>query len=275
MARLRMVRRISAAAMTACLMAPAAALAADIVVRAPTAPLAPPVLAEDFSSGWYVRGDFTTSLYRRPSARYFDQVNFAPGQWVSLRDTRGGTAFGGGLGLGFKYRWFRLDTTLEIRSAASVSGMAPPEGNWAYAGPLPSPVRTERFGVASQAALVNAYVDLGTFGPVTPYLGAGIGVARLTAGSYSSTPVAAAAQLGETTVIPTLAGTTKWTLAWAGMAGFTIDVTPQTKLDLGYRYLHMGALRFTDTAGGAYRTTVAAHEVRLGLRYMFGDGLGQ
>jgi opacity protein-like surface antigen len=269
-----MVRRISAAAMTACLMAPAGAIAADLGSRMPAAPLAPPVLAEDFSSGWYMRGDFTASLYRRPSARYFDQVNFAPGQWVSLRDTRGGTAFGGGLGLGFKYRWFRLDTTLDIRSAASVSGMAPPAGNWAYVGPLPSPARTERFGVSSQVALVNAYVDLGTFGPVTPYLGAGLGVARLTAGSYSSTPVPAAALLGETTVTPTLTASTKWTLAWAAMAGMTVDLTPQTKLDLGYRYLHMGALRFSDLAGGGYRTTVAAHELRVGLRYMFGDGLG-
>lgn len=274
MARLGMVRRIAAVTLAAALLIPAGALAADLGSRLPAAPLAPPVLAEDFSSGWYVRGDFTTSFYRRPAARYFDQVNFAPGQWVSLRDTRGGTAFGGGLGLGFKYRWFRLDTTLDIHAATSMRGMAPPAGNWANPGPLPTPARTERFGVSSQVALVNAYVDLGTLGPLTPYLGAGIGVARLTAGSYSSTPVPAAALLGETTVVPTLTGTTKWTLAWAGMAGVTVDVTPQTKIDLGYRYLHMGALRFADTAGGAYRTTVAAHELRLGLRYMFGDGLG-
>jgi opacity protein-like surface antigen len=275
MARLTMVRRLGLLALAASALGFSQASAADLVVRAPATPLAPPVLAEDFSSGWYVRGDFTASLFRRPSARYFDQVNFAPGQWVSLRDTRGGTAFGGGLGLGFKYRWFRIDTTVDIRSAASVTGMAPPQGNWAYVGPLPNPVRTERFGVSSQTALVNAYADLGTFGPVTPYVGAGLGVARLTASSYSSTPVPAAALLGEATVIPTLTGTTKWTLAWAAMAGVTVDVTPQTKIDLGYRYLHMGALRFADTAGGAYRTTVAAHELRLGLRYMFGDGLGQ
>jgi opacity protein-like surface antigen len=256
----------------ACLLA-ASAQAADVRGREAPPPLLPPVLAEDFSSGWYVRGDVTASLFRRPSARYFDVVNFAPGQWVDLRDTRASTAFGGGLGVGFKYKWFRLDTVLDIRSTARFSGYAPPEGNWNYAGPLPVPARLDRFGVTAHSALVNAYVDLGGWGGITPYVGAGLGVARLAASNYLSTPVPAAALLGETTATPTLTSTVKWTLAWAAMAGVTIDVTPQTKLDIGYRYMHMGALRFADTAGGAYRTTVAAHEIRIGLRYMFGDGL--
>jgi opacity protein-like surface antigen len=252
----------------------ASALAADTRRGELPAPLAPPVLTDDFSSGWYVRGDFTASLFRRPAARYFDVVNFAPGQWVELRDTRGGTAFGGGIGAGFKYRWLRLDATLDIRSAARVSGFAPPEGNWGYVGPLPVPSRVERFGVSAHTALVNAYVDLGAFAGISPYLGVGIGAARLSASGYTSTPVPAAAALGELATAPSLTNTAKWTLAWAAMAGVTVDLTPQTKIDLGYRYLHMGSLRFADTAGGAYRTTVAAHEIRIGLRYMFGDAAG-
>lgn len=245
--------------------------AADVRGAAPP-PLAPPVLAEDFSSGWYVRGDLTASLFRRPSARVFDIVNFAPGQWVDLRDTQASTVFGGGAGFGFKYKWFRLDATLDLRSTARFSGFAPPEGNWAYAGPLPVPARTERFGVTGQTALINAYLDLGTFSAVTPYVGAGIGVSRLAASNYVSTPVPAAALLGELTAVPNLTGTVKWNLTFAAMAGVTVDITPQAKLDVGYRYLHMGALRFADTAGGAYRAAVAAHEFRIGLRYMFGEG---
>ncbi len=271
---LRNGTRLSAVAM-ACLVLAATppALAADTRGAAPSAPLLPPVLAEDFSSGWYMRGDLTASFFRRPAARYFDAVNLAPGAWVDLRDTRAGTGFGAGLGAGFKYKWLRLDTTLDIRSTARLSGFAPPEGNWAYAGPLPVPARTDRFGVTAHSLLVNAYVDLGGWGGVTPYLGIGIGTARLAASGYISTPVPAAALLGETTRTPNLVATVKWTLAWAAMAGVTIDLTPQTKIDLGYRYMHMGALRFADNAGGAYRTTVAAHEFRVGLRYMFGDGM--
>lgn len=265
---------VAAAGLLAALVLASPGHAADTRSPAPAAPLLPPVLAEDFSSGWYVRGDVNASLFRRPSARTFDVANFAPGQWVELRDTRGANAFGGSLGAGFKYKWFRLDTTLDIRSTARLSGFAPPEGNWGYAGPLPNPARIERFGVTAHSALVNAYVDLGGWGGVTPYVGAGVGVARIAASSYVSTPLPAAALLGETTVTPALTNTVKWTLAWAAMAGVTIDVTPQTKIDVGYRYMHMGALSFADTGGGAYRTTVAAHEFRIGLRYMFGDGLG-
>jgi opacity protein-like surface antigen len=265
--------RLAAALLAASLVAAAsAAQAADRRGPAPP-PLAPPVLPEDFSSGWYMRGDLSASLFRRPAARYLDLLNLDPPAWVELRDTRAGTAFGGGLGFGFKYKWLRLDATLDLRATARFSGFAPPEGNWGYVGPLPVPAREERFGVTSQTALLNAYLDLGSLSGITPYVGAGIGVARLAASNYVSTPVPAAALLGEVAVIPTLTGTVKWTLAWAAMAGLTVDLTPQVKLDLGYRYLHMGALRFADTAGGAYRTTVAAHEVRIGLRYMFGDGL--
>lgn len=270
---LRIGTRLSAVALAGLMLAVAPALAAETRGAAPPAPLLPPVLAEDFSSGWYVRGDLNVSLFRRPAARYLDAVNVVPGAWVDLRDTRAGTGFGGSLGAGFKYKWLRLDTTLDIRSTARLSGFAPPEGNWAYAGPLPVPARNDRFGVTAHSMLVNAYVDLGGWGGVTPYVGVGIGTARLAASGYVSTPVPAAALLGETTRTPNLVSTVKWTLAWAAMAGVTIDLSPQTKVDLGYRYMHMGALRFADTAGGAYRTTVAAHEFRIGLRYMFGDGV--
>lgn len=251
------------------------ASAADLGTRAPQAPLAPPILAEDFSSGWYVRGDFIASFYRRAALGLADTAYVGPGRWVDLNDTRAATGFGGGIGLGFKYKSVRIDATLDIRAPARFSGMVPPGGDWSYAGPLPVPARSDRFGVASQTALINAYVDLGTFGPVTPYIGAGIGVARLSASGYGSTPVPAAAALGEQAVTPDLARTTKWNLAVAAMAGVTVDITPQAKLDLGYRYIHMGSLRFADTAGGTYRAgPVAAHEFRIGLRYMFGDGLG-
>lgn len=244
------------------------ALAADRQAAPSDAPLAPPVLAEDYSSGWYVRGDLTADMFRSPAISAFSA---AAGRFVEERGTRGGRSLGGGLGFGFKYKGFRLDTTLDIRGTATFSGFAAPLGNWTYAGPLPVPSRVDRFGVSSQTLLLNAYADLGTWGPLTPYLGAGLGTARLAASRFVSTPVPAAAALGDATVTPVLANTTKWTLAWAAMAGVTVDVTPQAKIDIGYRYLHMGSLRFVDTTGGSYRTTVAAHEVRVGLRYMFAD----
>lgn len=264
----RLSHRIAVFAAALCMAAPA--LAADRRAPLPDAPLAPPVLPEDFSSGWYVRGDLTANLFRSPAMAIFDDTANA---LVEQRGTRAGRSLGGGLGAGFKYKSFRLDATLDIHGRATFSGFSPPQGNWGYVGPLPVPSRLNSFGVSAQTLLINAYADLGAFGPLTPYVGVGLGTARLSASNFVSTPVPAAAALGETVFTPVLANTTKWTLAWAAMAGVTVDVTPQTKIDIGYRYLHMGSLRFIDTVGGSYRTTVAAHEIRVGLRYMFGDGL--
>jgi opacity protein-like surface antigen len=269
----RLALAIIAASTLAAAQGPASA--ADLAERPSLAPLAPPVLPEDFDSGWYARGDVSASLFRGASLGLAGTPHVVPGQWVDLRDNRAGSASGGGLGFGFKYKWFRLDATLDLRSAVSLSGMAPPNGDWSYAGPLPVPARTERFGVSSQTALINAYAEFGPWRGIAPYVGVGIGLARLDASSASSTPLPAAAALGEAYTAPSLTQTTKWNLALAAMAGVTFDITPQTKLDLGYRYLHMGSLRFADSAGGTYRASpVAAHEIRIGLRYMFGDGLG-
>ena len=67
-------------------------------------------------------------------------------------------------------------------------------------------------------------------------------------------------------------GATRWNVAFAAMAGVTMDLTPQMKLDVGYRYLQMGSARIDDLAG-SYRVPATSHEIRIGLRYMFGDGL--
>lgn len=197
--------------------------AADLRGAAP-APLAPPVLAEDFSSGWYVRGDFTASL---PAA---------------FRDGRMANAYGGGFGVGFKYKWARFDTVVDLRSSAVVTDFAP--------------AAVGRFGVSSQTVLANAYLDLGPLGPLSPYIGAGVGVARVQS---------AVGTAGFT-------GATRWNVAFAAMAGVTIDLTPQMKLDVGYRYIQMGSARIDDLAG-SYRVPATSHEIRIGLRYMFGDGL--
>lgn len=196
------------------------ARAADLVM--PAGPLPPPVLAEDFSSGWYVRGDFNASL---PAA---------------FRDGRMANAYGAGIGIGFKYKWLRLDTVVDMRSSAAVTDFVP----------------VGRFAVSSQTALTNAYLDLASIGPVSPYIGAGVGVARV------QTSVSA----------PGFAGATRWNLAWAAMAGVTFDISPQAKVDLGYRYIRMGSMRVDDVAG-FHRAPASAHEIRIGLRYMFGDGL--
>ena len=120
--------------------------------------------------------------------------------------------------------------------------------------------------------LANAYIDLGTWAGVTPYVGAGAGVTYAKVdGVYDwytgNNGAAYAPNIPYPTGFPpvwvTGAGTpttapagftfgqqsrrvdvsrsqTKFT--WALMAGLTLDVAANTKIDLGYRFVNMGSL---------------------------------
>ena len=66
--------------------------------------------------------------------------------------------------------------------------------------------------------------------------------------------------------------------AWAVMGGLAFNVTPNLKIDLGYRYVDMGRLTSnpiacTQLSGCFFETQSyhsASHDVRLGFRYAFG-----
>ena len=207
-------------------------------------PLAPPVLAEDFSSGWYMRGDAIASIYRSPTVTF----GVPPGSF-RLNEPRIATGYGGGLGIGFKYQWFRTDVTADYRFGAPLRATAP--------------ASLERARFSAGTLMLNGYVDLIPTGAITPYVGAGVGGAFETVESWAATPGVAR---------PRLNGT-RSAFAYAAMAGVAVDLTPSLKLDVGYRYLALTGMRFNDPglpAGGVARLgALGAHEIRVGLRYMF------
>lgn len=56
------------------------------------------------------------------------------------------------------------------------------------------------------------------------------------------------------------------------MAGVGLQVAPNMMLDFGYRYLNFGDIQTgTDAFGSTTFRNVAAHEVRIGLRWSFDD----
>ena len=81
--------------------------------------------------------------------------------------------------------------------------------------------------------LVNAYLDLGTWWCITPFIGAGVGVAYNKIEHFRDTNVIAGgggwAESG-----------TKTNLAWALHAGASYKVTSNFAVDLSYRYLNLG-----------------------------------
>ena len=186
--------------------------------------------------GWYLRGDFGYRWNKIGS-----QTAIAPFTSPSSGSLDNGWWGGGGVGL--KARWLRADITVDYAPQVR------------YTGTTLTPNDTTS-KVDSISTLFNIYFDLGTWWAFTPYVGAGIGAAYLRT-SDVFTP-----QFVD-------AGGNKWNLSYAGMAGASYAIAPNIAVDIGYRYLHLGDVG--SNTGAMSFSNINAHELRLGLRWMFND----
>jgi opacity protein-like surface antigen len=237
-----------------------AAFAADIAIMPPPA-YAPPPVVEDFG-GWYLRGDIGFSNQR---VGRLNNALDTVGSPTSVQHNSFNTAGIFGLGVGYKVNnWFRADITGEYRGNSQFFGT----DHLTYAGPS--------FGVDTYHAtknewvvLGNAYVDLGTWWCMTPFIGAGVGGARVAINNFTdiNTPNASVA-FGDNVA--------KWNLAWALHAGVAYKVTPNFTVELAYRYLDMGDgltgdLRAFDGVNNVVNPTtfknITSHDLKLGVRW--------
>jgi len=245
------------------------ALSADML-RQPAEPrIGAPEQAQEWGTGWYLRGDIGVSREQAPA--------FFPGGMPGF-DGKQLTLGSVSVGAGYKLNnWFRMDMTYDYRqriknSADSAAFDCPVEIRG-----LNDPVTGNPVGVYAvnnqcvarqaakltrQALLTNAYFDLGTWAGVTPYIGAGVGVAhgRVRA-TYDWIDQASGTHYGPTLTLPggypvvwmdafgnpvppgvsnfgvqdRRAGLnrTRINFAWAGMAGFAINVSPNAQIDFG------------------------------------------
>src|ERR1700709_2700467 len=206
------------------------AFAADMPSIMPAPAYAPPVV-EDFG-GWYLRGDIGFSNQR------VDRLNNAldtVGSPTSVQHNSFGTAGIFGLGVGYKVNnWFRADVTGEYRGSSQFFGTEP----LTYAGPSFG-VDTYHATKSEWVVLGNAYVDLGTWWCMTPFIGAGVGGARVSIANFTDQGIAN----NGAGALPGLAfgdNVSKWNLAWALHAGVAYKVTQNFTVELAYRYLDMG-----------------------------------
>jgi opacity protein-like surface antigen len=205
-----------------------AAFAADMPsIMPPPQYYAPP--AQDFG-GWYLRGDIGFSNQK------VDRLNNAldATTTTSVQDLSFNTAgiFGAGVGYQFNH-WFRADITGEYRGNSDFSGT----DQITY----PGGVGTDVYHATKSewVALANAYVDLGTWWCITPFVGAGVGAARVSIANFTDQGIAN----NGGGALPGLAladNVAKWNLAWALHAGVAYKVNPNFTVELAYRYLNMG-----------------------------------
>jgi opacity protein-like surface antigen len=105
--------------------------------------------------------------------------------------------------------------------------------------------------------MFNGYADLGTWWGMTPYVGGGLGAARVATFWYTTIPV-------QPEAVPPAHS---WHSAWAAMAGFSHNLTDNLLLDVGYRHIDLGKVRGGLDVNQTFIKNLTGDEIRIGLRY--------
>jgi opacity protein-like surface antigen len=254
-----------------------AALAADLPPPQMYQP--PPQMAYQpapvVSSGWYLRGDVGVGMQTFGDFPH-SQTNSAfvwPASWAIVqKDIQDTSIFGGGIGYEWN-NWFRTDVTAEYRTKAAFKATGSYSGAADFcAGGTCFDVTGGNF--SSAVFMANAYLDLGTWWCITPYIGAGVGSAYNRITDVQDNGIISNGTVGFGL---TSADSANWNLAWNAQAGLTYNVNNNFKVDFSARYLHLGSpetatvlCQNTASCPGAFYNldNTNSWDFRIGLRWM-------
>ncbi|MDX3929161.1 MAG: porin family protein [Shinella sp.] len=248
----------------AALLSGTSAFAADIYEpQVIDAPVVEQVAAD--ASGWYLRGDAGYSFNKIRGVRFHQgsNDNFTDFSSARLKD---GFTIGGGVGYQIN-NYLRTDVTLDYMTKSKFRGST--VGGCGVAADC---VSSDRSSMTALSLLANAYVDIGTYGIVTPYVGAGIGGTYVNWKGLNNT----SCENGDPTNCDpefTHRGRKSWRFTYALMAGASVDLTCNLKADVGYRFRHITKgemFAFEAGSGPGYDKGFYSHEGRVGLRYALG-----
>jgi opacity protein-like surface antigen len=258
----------------------ATALLATTAANAADFPAAPPLRAAPVvveTSGWYLRGDIGVGNQRFKS---FDFEQTGGGAWpatwqIDQKDLKDTFFFAAGFGYAWN-NWLRFDVTGEYRADVKFKAVGSYD-----TGTVGGRAFNVYDGDHSAAVfLANAYIDLGTWWCLTPFIGAGVGAAYHMTAAVSDIGLNTDG-LGSSAFGFANADHNKWSFAWAAHAGVAYTVTNSFKVELGYRYLNMGSAQTAEiqcgadgcgTGGGPralyHLKTLDSHDFKLGMRWM-------
>lgn len=111
--------------------------------------------------------------------------------------------------------------------------------------------------VEALSAMANVAYDINLGGRVTPYIGAGVGLANIDASGVS--PIAGSTVSDDDTVF-----------AYQALAGVAVGLTDRLKLTLDYRFLNTADVELTAANGTNVDANYRNHSVMVGLRFSFG-----
>lgn len=231
-------------------------------------PMEPPVaeaVPVAVASGWYLRGDVGYAFTKLRGANFYQ----GPGRYVrDFDDADLDDSWTGGVGVGYQINnYLRTDVTLDYLGKTDFEGST--TGGCGVATACTS---RDISSMTAWSLMANAYVDIGTYGSFTPYVGAGIGGTRVSWDKLKNT----SCETGNSdNCDPTFehGGKDKWRFTYALMAGTSIDLTCNLKADVGYRFRHVlggDMFGYEENSGPGRDKGVYLHEARAGLRYSFG-----
>jgi len=222
-----------------------AALAADF-----PPPLPPPQMVQMpvETGGWYLRGDVGVGAQDFKNFQ-FHQTNAGtgavwPASWrIDQKDIKDASFVG--FGIGYQWNnWLRFDATAEYRTDVKFKAVG------SYTEFCPNGRCFDLYDGDHSAivAMVNAYVDLGTWWCLTPFIGAGVGsayhrTAALSDVGFISGPGTSAFGFANQ-------DHQNWSFAWAAHAGVAYNVSNTFKVELAYRYLNMGTAETAEVLCG-------------------------
>jgi opacity protein-like surface antigen len=197
---------------------------------------------------------------------------------VSHEDIKSTPFFG--LGIGYQFNsWLRFDATGEYRGKSLfIAQDRYPGGNGTFSiasnsadGTFLPGTNEYTADIESWVGLANAYIDLGTYMCITPYVGGGIGLASVSVLGLKDVNV-------PNNGVAYGADHTETNFAWAVYGGLAYDVNPSVTLDLSYRYTDLGSAssgRVTAYDGsssyaGVDIDDITSHDVMLGVRWKLG-----
>jgi opacity protein-like surface antigen len=256
----------------------------------------------EIGSGWYIRGDIGVNFGGRHNS---DQYDLAPVNFNnSYRDALN-------IGAGFGYRFndmFRADATIDhifdssFGSAQIVAPTGPCLGRGeyidlgtgtAYFGPyaISNCLREDKATYTTNLFMANLYTDLATVSGFTPFVGAGLGMARISwteeTNSITCIPVdgtlhregcvaggtIAQPGLNEVYTEPGVVNNgTDWRVAFSLSAGLAYQLTKNVIVDTSYKFTSVGggtgSIPYGSTPGSSMAEDgFGLHQVKMGLRY--------
>jgi opacity protein-like surface antigen len=235
-----------------------------------------PMVVQQPMGAWYLRGDIGIGITKQDFV-YEQNPLHTPYDILTVNGSMADTVFFGG-GVGYEFNnWLRFDATAEYRTKSAVNAFLTYQYNGGVFGD-----QYQGF-LQSVVFLANAYVDLGTWNCLTPFVGIGVGGAWNKFADLVDTSIATPPPNNPQNPYALSGGagtgigrnSTNLNFAWALHAGLAYNVTQNFTVEFAYRYLNYGSVTdIIDCAGGcipdSYKLqNLTSQDFKIGMRWRF------